>query len=211
MPVRNVVEIVRDAARQRAERIHFLGVAQLGFQHPVLLRGLRLLGDVLAESVNPRGPARRILFERQPHRHRSKRTIGATKTALILALVAVIGSRQGLFQLVLHLARVLRQEKPARIFVRAQPLAALALRGGAKQLEKTVIEGEVLGFRIEFPVAEPGRVHRQRELRLVTRQRVFTFLALGHIDDLRNQMPGRPSGLKTIEAWTCTHTTWPFL
>ena len=43
----DVVEIVRDATRQRAQRLHFLRLQQLFLQLPALLLGVLLVGDVL--------------------------------------------------------------------------------------------------------------------------------------------------------------------
>ena len=207
----DVVEIMGDAAGQRPQGVHFLGLAKLLLEVLPLLLGQALLGDVLAQAVGLHGAPGGILHDREDLREHADCSVGPAKSVLQLPEIAGVGCLDPKPYLLRNKRRHLDGDELADELIDRHRHAALALGACPKHPVRTLVEGEHPGGHVEFPVAEPRHVHRERQLRPEIPHGHLGLPPPRDVLDLRDEIFGVPSAYLMSEKLSCTQTVCPSL
>ncbi len=171
----DVVEVVRDAARERAERFEPLCLAQ-----PVLGDAQRLLGVFLLGDVHRRaGPAHRLaarVSQAHPGHVQPTHAVGPHHPDLQADARRLAPEMSGHLRLVPR--AVFRMERKLLDDLRAA--APLLVRREAAELVVARRAVILVGQHVPIPVAFAGRLHRERIALFRQAQRLLRLPARGH-------------------------------
>ena len=153
-----VVEVVRDAARQAAHRLHLLGLPEL-FLEP------EALGDVHHRADHPRGPAVPVVQHVAAVEDAGVRAVGAA--AAILRAPALGAALHRRVDVALHALAIVRMDR----LVPPRDVRADLLRGVAEQGAHALVPPQRIAHEIPVPHRVVGGARDELEALLALPQR----------------------------------------
>jgi hypothetical protein len=192
-----VVEVVRNAAREQAQALQLLGLLHLHLETLALLLGKSPLGDVLDHAEHARRPAVGVELEFAHAVHPAHRAVAGTHDA-VLAVEGLARAEHTLLEVAGHALTIVRMDE------RNPAFDGLRERGvDAEQFIEGLGACPLAGRGIEFVVAEPRQALRLPELGFTVAQGALGLEPLGRVpEDAEQAGAAIKSGQPRIDVGT---------